>query len=122
MPVSRKRIVSTLLAVVLLASTLFESPPWSAGRAPVIEEAEWDVPVSVERRAVTRCLAPAYGGEKVLASMGSLAHYMQELSAQGFAHLRFRQRRQRNAVGHRDEHRTGTLRGLDARRGTGRRR
>ena len=85
MPVSRKRVGATLLAAVLLASTLLESPPWRGSRAPVIEEAEWDVPVSVERRAVTRCLAPAYGGEKVLASMGSLAHYMQELSAQGFA-------------------------------------
>jgi len=84
-PGSRSRMVPMLLGTVLLASTLFESPPWSGGRAPVIEEAEWDVPVSVERRAVTRCLAPAYRGEKVLASMGSLAHYMQELSAQGFA-------------------------------------
>jgi hypothetical protein len=50
----------------------------------VIEEAEWDVPISLERRAVTHCLAPAYHGEKVLASMGSLAHYMQELSTEGF--------------------------------------
>jgi hypothetical protein len=64
---------------------MVESPPWSGGRAPVIAEAEWDVPVSRQRREVTACLAPAYRGEKVLASMGSLAHYMQELSAQGFA-------------------------------------
>jgi hypothetical protein len=83
--VSRRRRMSLLLGTVLLASTLFESPPWSGSRAPVIEEAEWDVPVSVERRAVTKCLAPAYRGEKILASMGSLAHYMQELSADGFA-------------------------------------
>jgi hypothetical protein len=34
---------------------------------------------------VTACLAPEYQGEKVLASMGSLAHYMQELSREGFA-------------------------------------
>jgi hypothetical protein len=77
--------VGLLLASVLLASTLLESPPWRPGRAPVIEEAEWDVPVSLERRVVTACLAPSYRGEKILASMGSLAHYMQELSAQGFA-------------------------------------
>ncbi len=80
-----KRVASMMLAVALLASTLLESPPWSGGRAPVIAEAEWDVPASLERRTVTRCLVPAYGGEKVLASMGSLAHYMQELSAQGFS-------------------------------------
>lgn len=73
------------LAAALIVSALVESPPWSGSRAPVIEEAEWDVPISLERRAVTRCLAPAYHGEKVLASMGSLAHYMQELSAEGFA-------------------------------------
>jgi hypothetical protein len=48
-------------------------------------EAQWDRSASEGRRAVTRCLAPAYRGEKVLASMGSLAHYMQELSTEGFA-------------------------------------
>jgi hypothetical protein len=71
--------------MLLVASSIIESPPWSGSRAPVIEEAEWDVPVSLERRAVTACLAPAYRGDKVLASMGSLAHYMQELSWQGFS-------------------------------------
>lgn len=81
----RRRAAAALLAITLIASSLVESPPWSGSRAPVIEEAEWDVPVSRERRAVTACLAPAYRGEKVLASMGSLAHYMQELSWQGFA-------------------------------------
>jgi hypothetical protein len=33
---------------------------------------------------VTACLAREYHGDKILASMGSLAHYMQELSANGF--------------------------------------
>jgi hypothetical protein len=79
------RLGALLVAALLLASTVIESPPWSGAQAPVIAEAEWDVPVSLQRREVTACLAPAYRGEKVLASMGSLAHYMQELSAQGFA-------------------------------------
>jgi hypothetical protein len=82
---ARRRSAVIGLAVLLVLSTVVESPPWSGSRAPVIEEAEWDVPVSIERRAVTACLAPAYHGEKVLASMGSLAHYMQELSSEGFA-------------------------------------
>ena len=82
---ARRRVLSMVLAAGLVASTLVESPPWSGSRAPVIEEAEWDVPFSQGRRAVTDCLAPAYRGEKVLASMGSLAHYMQELSSRGFA-------------------------------------
>ena len=47
-------------------------------------EAQWDHGASVGRRDVTACLARDYHGEKVLASMGSLAHYMQELSADGF--------------------------------------
>ena len=73
-----------LLAAVLVASTLIESPPWSMDR-PLIVEAQLDAANSRERQAVTACLVPSYRGEKVLASMGSLAHYMQELSHEGFA-------------------------------------
>lgn len=72
------------LTAMLLASTLIESPPWRMDR-PLIVEAQLDVMNSRERQTVTACLAPAYQGEKVLASMGSLAHYMQELSREGFA-------------------------------------
>jgi hypothetical protein len=42
------------------------------------------VPLSLGRRDVTECLAERYDGEKILASMSSLAHYMQELSQAGF--------------------------------------
>ena len=77
-PVTRR-----LLAALLIGSSLLESP--IASDAPLLEEAQWDVPRSRERRAVTACLAPDYRGEKVMASMGSLAHYMQELSREGFA-------------------------------------
>jgi hypothetical protein len=69
-------------AAALVASTLLESPPWSGNLAPLIEESTWDYPASLERRAVTSCLR-AYRGEKIVASMASLAHYMQELSAEG---------------------------------------
>jgi hypothetical protein len=48
-------------------------------------EAQWDHGASLGRRDVTTCLARDYRGEKILASMGSLAHYMQELSGSGFA-------------------------------------
>jgi hypothetical protein len=77
-------VIGTALAVLLVVSSLIESTPFSA-RAPLIEEAQWDVPRSIGRRTVTACLAPQYRGEKVMASMGSLAHYMQELSHEGFA-------------------------------------
>jgi hypothetical protein len=53
------------------------------GQAPMVQEAQWDVPFSLGRRTVTACLAREYHGERILASMGSLAHYMQELSHAG---------------------------------------
>jgi hypothetical protein len=52
-------------------------------QAPMVQEAQWDVPFSVGRRNVTACLAREYRGERILASMGSLAHYMQELAHAG---------------------------------------
>ena len=79
---ARRRIVGMLLAGVLVAAAVIESPPWSL-RAAMIEEAQWDVPRTIERRAVTDCLRGQYHNEKILASMGSLAHYMQELSHEG---------------------------------------
>ena len=80
----RHRTGRWLLAVLLVASTIIESPPWSS-QSPLLVEAQLDAANSVARQQVTACLAPAYHGEKVLASMGSLAHYMQELSHHGFA-------------------------------------
>jgi hypothetical protein len=50
----------------------------------MVTEAQWDRPNRAVRQRVTDCLAPGYGGEAVMASMGSLGHYMQELSSSGF--------------------------------------
>lgn len=72
-----------LAAILLLASVIVESPPW-ARDTPLLLEAQWDRPMSAGRRQVTSCLARDYRGEKIVASMGSLAHYMQELSRDGF--------------------------------------
>jgi len=49
-------------------------------QAPMVQEAQWDRPFSEGRRDVTECLVHEYDGTPILASMGSLAHYMQELS------------------------------------------
>jgi hypothetical protein len=70
-------------AALLLVSLLIESPPWNM-QAPMLVEAQWDHGASIGRRDVTACLAREYHRDKVLASMGSLAHYMQELSNNGF--------------------------------------
>ena len=80
----KARAAGYLLAVILVASTLIESTPWSTD-APMLVEAQWDHSASVGRSEVTACLADDYHGDKILASMGSLAHYMQELSGSGFA-------------------------------------
>lgn len=72
-----------VLAAVLMLSTIVESL-W-VRESPLVIEAQLDAENGIARRRVTDCLAPNYHGEKVLASMGSLAHYMQELSRQGFA-------------------------------------
>jgi hypothetical protein len=60
----------------------FTAKPFDA-QAPMVQEAQWDVPFSLGRRNVTACLMREYRGEPILASMGSLAHYMQELSHAG---------------------------------------
>jgi hypothetical protein len=79
----RARHARVLAATVLVGSLLIESPLWD-GSAPLIVEAQLDVPISLNRRAVTECLVREYREEKILASMASLAHYMQELSRAGF--------------------------------------
>jgi hypothetical protein len=79
------RALRVVAALLLGTLSLLEAPPLWA-RAPMVMEAQWDRPFAEGRRAVTVCLAPSFRRpeQKVLASMGSLAHYMQELSREGF--------------------------------------
>lgn len=53
--------------------------------SPMVAEAQWDRQNQAERRDVTACLVERWRGEPILVSMGSLAHYMQETSRDGFA-------------------------------------
>src|SRR5262249_20584497 len=53
--------------------------------APMVVEAQWDRPNIVARDRVTAYLVANYHGETVMASMGSLGHYMQDLSRAGFS-------------------------------------
>lgn len=64
---------------LLVAATLVENPPWWSGAAMVLE-AQWDLGASHSRRTVSEYLGREYDGALVMASMGSLGHYMQELS------------------------------------------
>jgi hypothetical protein len=52
--------------------------------APMVVEAQWDRPNAPIRQLVTRCLRDRYDGTTIMASMGSLGHYMQETSRDGF--------------------------------------
>ena len=71
-------------AMALIGLATFEAPPFDR-RSPMVAEAQWDLPNSLGRQQVTACLTSHYRGEPILISMGSLAHYMQELSKEGFA-------------------------------------
>jgi hypothetical protein len=76
---------SRSIAIAVLALTIYELRPLDA-QAPMVVEAQWDRPNLSARMRVTECLADAPArGEKIMASMGSLGHYMQEASEQGFA-------------------------------------
>ena len=71
------------IAILVLLGVWWRAPPFDS-HAAMVEEAQWDRPKSLARRAVTACLPRPGGRDIVMASMGSLAHYMQELAAQGF--------------------------------------
>src|SRR5258708_3461609 len=51
----------------------------------MVVEALWDRPNAPLRAAVTACIDRPLHGDKIMASMGSLGHYMQETSRAGFA-------------------------------------
>jgi len=82
--ISRVRAVRIAGAVALLALAGYELRPLDAS-APMVVEAQWDRPNAPVRAAVTACLGSPDSGEKIMASMGSLGHYMQEASRAGFA-------------------------------------
>ncbi len=71
-----------LAAAALLALAVVLRPPLSP-TSPMVVEAQWEVPFSQGRRAVTAFLQEHYDGTPILASMGSLAHYMQEAASIG---------------------------------------
>ena len=67
----------------LLLIAAFELRPLDTS-APMVVEAQWDRPNIVARDRVSGYLRSNYHGETVMVSMGSLGHYMQDLSRSGF--------------------------------------
>ncbi|HJZ75808.1 MAG TPA: hypothetical protein VKE51_28940 [Vicinamibacterales bacterium] len=80
-PVRRLRPVA---ALVLAAIVAYELHPLDRS-APMVVEAQWDRPNTPERARVTACIGHLEPGAKIMASMGSLGHYMQETSHQRLA-------------------------------------
>lgn len=71
-------------AVILLFPVAVDLRPVDR-RAPMVVEAQWDQPNRPVRRRVTEYLKARYDGTTIMASMGSLGHYMQDTSQAGFA-------------------------------------
>jgi hypothetical protein len=72
-----------LVAALLATLIVGDSRPFDP-RAPMVAEAQLDLHAPGRAR-VTACLARDYQGETIMMSMGSLGHYMHEMSASGFA-------------------------------------
>jgi hypothetical protein len=71
-------------AMACLVAALWITPPLDP-EAPMVREAQWELPFSDARRVVTTALAVQWDGTPIMASMGSLGHYMQQMSAEGFS-------------------------------------
>lgn len=78
------RRLQTVAALVLVGVTGWQRPPLDP-RSAMVQEAQWETPFRLARRDVTEYLVREWDGTPILASMGSLGHYMQEASHDGFA-------------------------------------
>lgn len=80
-----RRALRAVAAAGVAGLALLQTPPLDP-TAPMVQEAQWDRPRAQARRAVTACLREGFDRprHKVMASMGALAHYMQEMSHDGF--------------------------------------
>jgi hypothetical protein len=70
-------------AVGVVVATLWHVPPLDRS-APIIAESQRDAQNQLGRRAVTDYLVRHHDGRPIMMSMGSLAHYMHDLSHVGF--------------------------------------
>lgn len=78
------RRAAPVVALIVVIAVMVQVPAFDR-EAPMIVEAQRDRNNGEGRRAVTACLVKGYDGSTIMASMGALAHYMQELSQEGFA-------------------------------------
>jgi hypothetical protein len=72
-----------VVAAGIVAAALMQSPPVDRN-APLILESQRDAINRAGRQAVTTYLVQHYDGRTIMMSMGSLGHYMHDLSVHGF--------------------------------------
>jgi hypothetical protein len=77
------RRIQAVVALLLVAATAWQRTPFDH-RSPMVQEAQWETPFRIARRDVTQYLIREWDGTPILASMGSLGHYMHEASRDGF--------------------------------------
>jgi hypothetical protein len=70
--------------VAVIAIAVWQAAPFDA-TAPVVKESQRDVQNAVGRRAVTAYLIGNWDHQPIMMSMGSLGHYMHDLSQFGFS-------------------------------------
>ena len=73
-----------LASSLVLGMAIFELHPLDRS-APMVVEAQWDRPNAPVRAQVTACLDGPTAPGKIMASMGSLGHYMQDASGAGYS-------------------------------------
>ena len=72
-----------LTGLALVAVAVWQAPPFQAS-APVVIESQREAQNQRGRETVTAYLRGHWDGQPILMSMGSLAHYMHDLSENGF--------------------------------------
>jgi hypothetical protein len=75
--------IRPFVAALIIAGALLQSPPLDRS-APLLAESQLDARNREGRKAVTGYLTHHYDGRTIMMSMGSLAHYMHDLSHEGF--------------------------------------
>jgi hypothetical protein len=72
-----------VVAAAVVTMAVLQSRPLDR-TAPLVAESQLDAVNTTGRRAVTEYLVREYDGRTIMMSMGSLGHYMHDLSAHGF--------------------------------------
>ena len=70
-------------AALVIAATLWQASPFDR-TAPLVRESQREIDAMRDRRQVTAYLRAHYDGRTIMMSMGSLAHYMHDMSSDGF--------------------------------------